>query len=333
MLKKIERTSLLICLIILSPHTGHGQQETVLRVVETIALPDVKGRIDHMALDPAGHRLFVAALGNNSVEVIDLSKRKSIKSIHGLKDPQGVLVVPEQNLLFVANGGDGVLRIYNAKSLDLVKAIRFSGDADNLRYDRQTGYVYVGYGEGAIGIVDSKSFRRIGDIVLPGHPESFQLETKRQRLFVNVPSAGKIIIIDRTNKGIIADWPVEGFCSNFPMALDEGGKRLFIGCRNPAKIILYDTDTGKQVSEFPIAGDADDLYFDAVRKRIYVSCGSGVLQIFEQGASDFYQSLAAIPAGAGARTSLFAPEQARLYVAVPRSGRKPAEIMVFLVRP
>ncbi len=231
----------------------------------------------------------------------------------------------------MANGGDGVLNIYNAESLVPIKAIRLSGDADNIRYDRQTGRVYVGYGEGAIGIVDAKSFRQIGDITLPGHPESFQLETKGQRIFVNVPTTGKIVVLDRTKQSAIAEWPVVGSCSNFPMALDEEGKHLFVACRHPAKMIVIDTDTGRQVSAFPIAGDADDLYFDAVRKLVYVSCGAGVLQVFRQAPDGAYSLSQEIPTGIRARTSLFSPEQSRLYVAIPRDGRKSAEVQVFSV--
>ncbi len=330
--KSASFSILLILSIAFLSGTSQGQEASPVRLVRTIPVPDLKGRIDHMASDPAGKRLFVAALGNNSVEVIDLGAEQSVKSIQGLKEPQGVLVILEQNLLFVANGSDGVLNIYNAESLAPVKAIPFSGDADNVRYDRQAGRVYVGYGEGAIGVVDARSFRCIGDIALPGHPESFQLETKGQRIFVNVPTAGKIVVLDRTKQSAIAEWPVEGSCSNFPMALDGEGKHLFVACRHPAKIIVYGTDTGRQVSALPIAGDADDLFFDSARKRIYVSCGAGVLQVFRQTPDGLYTLSQEIPTATRARTSLFSPEQARLYVAVPRSGRKSAEIQVFSVQ-
>ncbi len=303
-----------------------------LRLINTIALPDVKGRIDHMALDQATNRLFVAALGNDAVEVIDLGSGKSIHSIRRLKEPQGVLAIPEQHLLFIASGGDGTLKVFNEESLAPVKTVQFSADADNIRYDRQEGHLYVGYGEGAIGIVDAKNLEPVGDIPLPGHPESFQLEKRGGRMFVNVPSAGKIVVVDRAKKSTIAEWLVPGSCSNFPMALDEEGKRLLVGCRHPAKIIVYDTATGKQVSEFAIAGDADDIYTDSVRKRIYVSCGAGVLQIFEQ-TSGTYAPVGNIQTGPGARTSFFGPEQSRLYVALPRSGNKSAEIRVFSPQP
>ncbi len=304
-----------------------------VRLITTIPVPGVKGRIDHMAFDPTGNRLFVAALGNDSVEVIDLKEGKRVKSIHGLRAPQGVLVIPEQHLLLVANGGDGMLTIFDDASFALLKTIRLSSDADNLRYERQSGRVYVGYGKGAIGVVDAKRLERAGDVALPGHPESFQVGTPDARIFVNVPSAGKIVVIDRERKTAIAEWAVPGSCSNFPMALDEDGNHLFIGCRHPARVLVLDAGSGNQVAEFPVAGDADDVYFDSVRQRIYVSCGAGVLQVFQQTAARSFPSLGTVPTGSGARTSLFVPEHSRLYVAVPQAGQKTAEIQVFSVQP
>ncbi len=304
-----------------------------VRLISTIPVPGVKGRIDHMAFDPTGNRLFVAALGNDSVEVIDLKEGKRVKSIHGLRAPQDVLVVPEQHLLFVANGGDGMLSIFNDASFVLLKTIRFPSDADNLRYEGLSGRVYVGYGNGGIGVVDARNLERAGDVALPGHPESFQIETRGARIFVNVPSAGKIVVIDKDRKAAIAEWPVPGSCSNFPMALDENGNHLFIGCRHPARVLVLDTGSGKQVAEFPIADDADDIYFDSVRQRIYVSCGAGVLQIFQQTAAGSFTSKETIPTGPGARTSLFVPEHSRFYVAAPLTGQKPAVIQLFSVQP
>jgi DNA-binding beta-propeller fold protein YncE len=80
---------------------------TTLRQVQTIPLPNVEGRIDHFGIDVAGQRLFVAALGNNTVEVLDLRQGKRLTTITGLKEPQGIFYVPNSNRLFVANGDDG----------------------------------------------------------------------------------------------------------------------------------------------------------------------------------------------------------------------------------
>ncbi len=319
--------SILLPFLLLS---AYGGDSVPLRVVRTIPLPDVAGRIDHMDIDREG-RLFVAALGNNSMEVIDPAKGSRVGSIVGLNEPQGVLVVPEKKLLFITNGGDGTVRVYDTESLAPIKTIKFSSDADNIRYDRAGGQVYVGYGEG-LGIVDVRSLKRTGDVPLSGHPESFQFEKNGKRIFLNIPSAGEIAVVDKRRKSVLAHWPVPGNCKNFPMALDEAGKRLFVGCRNPEKMIVYDIETGKAVSEIKIAGDVDDIFFDGLRKRIYASCGAGFLQVFDV-KEDTYPLLTNIPTMHGARTSLFVPEQGLLYLAIPAEKKRQAEILIFSVPP
>ncbi len=321
--------SLLLPVVFLSAYAD----PTHLRLVRTIPLPGVKGRIDHMDIDTGRELLYVAALGSNSLEVIGLRKGDRVQRIRSLDEPQGVLVIPERKLLFITNGGDGTLRVYDSDSLAPVKTIQFSSDADNIRFDEASGQVYVGYGGGAIGVVDSKSLKRTGDIPLGGHPESFQLERNGQRIFVNVPSVGHITVLDKTRRSVVASWPVPGACNNFPMALDEDEKRLFIGCRHPAKIIVYDTGNGKQLSDFPIAGDADDIFFDPLRRRIYVSSGAGLLQVFEAKERDRLSLVENIVTRRGARTSLFVSKQGLIYVAVPPSQNRQAEICIFSPAP
>src|SRR5215210_5377215 len=173
---------------------------TALEQEQAIALPNVAGRIDHMALDPEGARLFVAALGNNTLEVVDLKAGKVTDEIKGLKEPQGVAYVPEDNKLLVTNGDGDTLDIYDAQSLKLLNQVVLGDDPDNVRYDAATGYAYVGYGTGnesALGVVDVRKGTKVADITLSGHPESFQLEDDGQRIFVNVPTARHIAVVDR----------------------------------------------------------------------------------------------------------------------------------------
>lgn len=312
--------------------SAYGGDSKAVRLIRTIPLTDVQGRIDHLDLDRSSGRLFVAALGNNSVEVIDVKTGNRVHRIRGLREPQGVLAVPDRNLLFVTNAGDGTVRVYDSRTWEPVKTIQFSEDADNLRYDRERNIVYVGYGNGALGIIDIERLERAGDISLSGHPESFEVEAHGKRIFVNVPR-GSVAIVDRNKKTVPAHWPVPGGCGNFPMALDEAGRRLFIGCRNPDKIVVYDIEAGRPVSEIAIAGDADDIFFDDARKRIYVSCGAGVLQVFERIDTGNYRATASILTSRGARTSLFDREQAVLFLAVPRGPRHEAEIRMYSVQP
>jgi hypothetical protein len=304
-----------------------------LRMVQTIPLPNVKERIDHLAVDLIGRRLFVAALGNNTVEAIDLRAGKRIHTIRGLHEPQGVHFVPELGKIFVTNGQTGAVEIFNGDSFNLDNRVEFSEDADNIRYDPATKKMYVGYGKGALGIIDAASGQRLGDIKLAGHPESFQLEKSGPRIFVNVPTAHHIAVVDRDKRLVVATWRLMGTRANFPMALDETRHRVFVGFRKPAKLAVFDTESGRSVAMLDSAGDCDDLFYDAERRRIYMSCGEGSIDVFEQRDADHYKAIVKIPTASGARTSLFVPELNRLYLAVPQRANQGAEIRVYEVQP
>ncbi len=300
-----------------------------LRLAQTIRLPNVEGRIDHMAVDVKGERLFVAALGNNTVEVLDLRSGKPLRSLTGFHEPQGVGFIPGMNKLFVANARDGACDLLDGSTFKLLKRINFADDADNVRYDTKTGRVYVGYGSGALGIIAAASGEQVGAIKLDGHPESFQLEKSGSRVFVNVPTARKITVVDRDKGTVISSWPVVGARSNYAMALDESRHRLFVGARRPAKLLVFDTDSGKQVADLASPGDADDIFYDNARQGIYISGGDGSIGVIEQKDADHYKPTANISTAPGARTSLFVPELNRVYLAVPHRGSQPAEIRLY----
>src|ERR687885_1447796 len=315
--------------------TSETSQEggtSALRQIQSIPLPGVEGRIDHMAIDPQGGRLFVAALGNNTVEVIDLTAGKVTDEIKGLKEPQGVAYVPEGSKLLVTNGQGNTLDIYDAQSLTLLNQVELGEDTDNVRYDATTEYAYVGYGTGnesALGVVDVNEGTKVADIKLSGHPESFQLTDGGQRIFVNVPTASHVAVVDREKGGVVETWPLSEATENFPMALDEADHRLFVGTRSPAKLLILDTETGKPITSLDSSGDADDIFYDSKNKRIYVSGGEGAISVFEQTAPDTYRLLGKVDTAEGARTSLFVPESGTLYVAVPHHGSQQAQIRAF----
>lgn len=304
-----------------------------LREVQTIPLPGVEGRIDHFGVNVQGQRLFVSALGNNTLEVIDLRAGKRLTSITGLKEPQGVYYVPGINRVFVANGDDGTCRIFDGTTYKLLDIVGFSSDADNVRYEAVQNAIYVGYGEGALAILNAVTGRKLAEIPLRGHPESFRLETSGPRIFVNIPTAGHTIaVIDRLKRAVIATWTLDAE-ANFPMALDEADHRLLVVTRHPARLIVLDTRSGKTVTSVPTVGDADDAFYDGARKRVYVSGGEGLIDIFNQNDPDHYQPAGRIPTAAGARTSLFVPELNRLYLAVPHRGTQKSEIRVYEAAP
>ncbi|HYL38461.1 MAG TPA: hypothetical protein VEV17_21265 [Bryobacteraceae bacterium] len=303
-----------------------------LRLEQTISLGNIAGRIDHMTADVAGKRVFVAALGNNTVEVVDVAAGRVTHSIPGLHEPQGLFYWPGQNRLFAANARDGHVRVCDGRSFDPISDYDFNSDADNIRFDPTVQEVFIGYGDGALGVISAGLKAQVGFIVLDAHPESFQLERQGPRIFINVPNAGNVTVVDRRTRSVIARWRLSAQ-SNFPMALDEADHRLFIGCRRPARLLALDTSSGQEVASIPIVGDTDDLFYDAALKRIYVSGGAGSITVVQHNGADHYASIATIPTAPGARTSLFVPEFKRLYVARPRRGKQEPALLVFSVSP
>jgi DNA-binding beta-propeller fold protein YncE len=303
-----------------------------LSLVQTIPLPNVTGRIDHLGVDKKGERLFVAELGNNSVDIIDLSGGKRISSLTtGLNEPQGIAFVPELNRLFVANRADGSVNIFDGKTFTLLQTIKLNGDADNIRYDSNNGLVYVGSGNGGLAVINAASGEKLGNIPLPGHPESFQIEKFGNKVFVNVPDDDSIIVADKENLKVISKWTLTSATQNFPMALDEGNHRLFVGFRDPAKVIVYDTESGREVASFNTAKDIDDIFYDDANKQIYICGGEGAVYIFKQGDTDHYDLVNRIQSAQGARTSLFVPELNQLYLAVPEHRSQEAQIQAYQV--
>ena len=300
--------------------------------VRAIELPHVEGRIDHLAFDPSTARLYVAALGNNSVEVLDVAVASHLKSLPGFREPQGIAAIPAITSVAVANGqGDG-LQLIAADDYRAGAMIRLGDDADNVRYDASAKRVYVGFGGGALAAIDPVTARVIGEARLAGHPESFQLERGGSRVFVNVPSAAQVAVVDRSSMRVTATWPVSAAGANYPMALDEANHRIFVGCRRPAKALVFDTTSGRQTASFDIVGDTDDLFYDAVRRRVYVTGGEGYLDVVQDEGANRFARLAHIPTAPGARTSLFVADQGRLYLAVPHRGSQKAEVRVFEAR-
>jgi DNA-binding beta-propeller fold protein YncE len=302
-----------------------------LKLQASIPLPGVKGRIDHLAVDVKGHRLFVAALGNNTLEVVDLATGKVLKRLSDLHRPTDVLYLPEQNRIAVADSDEGTLRLYNGSSYELEARVGSLPDADNLRLTPDSKWIYVGYGEGALGVIDTATSRQTASIKVAAHPEAFQAEQTGKRIFVNVPEAKHIAVIDRDEQKVIAKWPMEKFQGNYPMALDESSHRLFVACRDPARLVVLDTRTGKIVADVACVHDADDLFYDAARKRLYLSCGEGSIDVFDQRSPDTYVFRDRIQTRFGARTSLFSPELKQFFVAVPKLGKSDAEIRVYQV--
>ncbi|PYT82701.1 MAG: hypothetical protein DMG40_05365 [Acidobacteria bacterium] len=324
----MKRKMLFVILPFLFAALVKAQANEPLKLEKAIQLPDVQGRIDHMSIDVKGQRLFVSALGNNTVEVIDLKAGKRANTIPGLKEPQGVLFVANNDRLFVASSKDGTVKMFDGTSLKLLKTIEYGDDADNLRFDSNHQRVYVGYGDGALAELDTDG-NKIAETKLDAHPESFQLEKNTPRIYVNLPKSRKIAVVDRDAHSIVTTWGTGTSLANYAMALDEADHRLFVVTRYPARLLVIDTGSGKIVQTLSAVGDCDDVFYDQSRKRIYASGGEGAISVFEQQDADHYKEGSRIATVKGARTSFFSPDLGRLYLAARRQGSSPAMIQVF----
>lgn len=316
--------SLFLCVIAQAQSTNQ-----LLTLDKTIVLPRVEGRIDHMAVDVAGQRLFVAALENHTVEVLDLKTGQLITSITNFDEPQGIVYVPEFDKLFVANGPDGTCRMLDGHSFKTLSSLDLGDDADNIRYDEAAKKVYVGY-SGGLAAIDAKTGGKTSDIPLAAHPESFRMDTNTSNLYVNVPEAGQIDVVDRSTGMVTTNWPVKEARENFAMSLDEANNRMFVGCRHPSTVLVYNYQNGRLLQNIPVAADADDLFYDSRNKRIYVSCGDGRVEIIQQVDVDNYQRERRVLTMPDARTSLFIPELNLLCVAAPEQNKdEPAQVLVY----
>ena len=325
---------LLICLSVFYGNCEKAKiiETNSLHLSSSIALPNVSGRIDHFDFDTKNQILFLAELGNNSVEAIDLKNKKVLKRINNLSNPQGVLFIPETNTLVISNAGNAECGFYNAQTFQKISSFNLSSDADNIRYNPATRLIYIGYGSGGIAVVDASTFKVTNDIKLSGHPESFQIDKSANKIYVNVPDNHQIEVIDLTTNAVTGIWKILAAKSNYPMSLDEENHRLFIGCRSPAKLLTIDTKTGKTISTYNIDSDVDDVFYNSKNKQIYLSCGGGYVNVFNQNAADNYTYEGKIISNTGARTSFLISENQQLIVASPSAIGRKASLLIYDIK-
>jgi DNA-binding beta-propeller fold protein YncE len=290
-----------------------------------IPLGQVRGRIDHLAFDSARERVFIAELGNDSVAIVDLKDRKVLRTLMGLKEPQGVAYVSATDTLYIANGGDGSVRLFNAANYSETGRVELGGDADNIRVDNFAHQVFIGYGNGALAVIDAQSRKKTGDIALKAHPESFQLADGK--IYANLPKTREIAVIDRALGKQTASWRMSQG-GNFPMAINAAAQHVLVVFRNPAQFGAFSMAEGKAAASAATCADADDVFLDTQRQRIYIACGAGSLDVFDAKEGS-YRQLARVPTIEGARTALFIPELDRLLIAARATASEPASLLLF----
>jgi len=320
-----------------------GQSQQPLRLIQTISIPNVKGRLDHLDLDITGQRLFVSALENGTVEAVSLRTGKWIRSIPGFRKPQGISYIASINKLFVASGDDGMVRVFRGDTFELLDSIQLEPGPNRVAYDANSQILYVGYGGkdagkdyGEIAVIDAHRDAKVRDIRVDAHPAELLLDKAGRTLIALIPAANEIQVADTKTGQVVSKWPVT---SQRPgdAALDELNDRLFIGTHTPPEMIAIDSKTGKEVAALSTVDGMDGVYFDARRHRIYISGGRGFdvgsVYVYQQRDADHYSEIAKLPTGPGAGTSFWSPELDRYYVAAPAHDAESAAILVYEPQP
>ena len=306
-----------------------------MRLSKSIVLPGVQGKFDHLAIDLAGARLFIAATGNHSVEVVDLKTDKVRQSITGLGKPHGLTWVADTGSLYVTDGSLAELRVYRGSPFALAGTIKLSDDADDMVHDQAHHLLFAGHGgsdaanPAKIAVVDTEHFALVGDLEVATHPEALEIDRGGRRVFANIADSNEVAVIETATKSIVSHWKLIKAADNVPLAFDSEHQLLFVACRTPGMLIAVDVASGKEIASQKAAGKADDLFYDAARRRVYVISGAGEVDIFQVDSARTLKPVEVVNTAPGAKTALFVPEQSLLYVGVPGSGEHPAEVRVY----
>lgn len=326
---------LAILLAALCPYCSIAQPATAVAFQHSITLTGVSGKFDHFAIDLAGDRLFAAATGNHSVEVIDLATGKVVQRITGLSKPHGLAWIAATQTLYVADGELAELRQYRGSPLALAGTLKLSEDADDMVYGEAGKLLFVGHGgsgsaaPGRIAVVDTVSFQIKSEIPVAAHPEALEIDLEHQRVFANIADSGEVAVIDGTGRSATGSWKLKGADHNVPLAYDSQDSVLYVACRTPAVLLALDGSTGIELARIPIAAGADDLFYDQTGHRVYVITGAGEVDIVQANSRNGLGLLGKVSTAAGAKTALFVPSQSLLYVGVPAVAPAPSEVRVY----
>src|SRR5271165_1138096 len=312
-----------------------AQSDSPLKLINTISLPGVAGKFDHFAYDAIGHRLFAAATGNHSVEVIDLQTGKVTQSITALAKPHGLAWIADTGRLYASDGSQADLKVYQGSPFKQIADVKLSDDADDMIYNAATRQLYVGHGGGSaadpghVAVIDTNSQTLIMNLPVSAHPEGLDIDERDNRIFVNIADSAEVAIIDGTTHAVSATWKLTRAKDNVPLAYDADDKLLFVACRTPGRLLMLDGASGKELADLPASGGVDDLFYDPRLHRIYLIAGSGSVDVYEIDAGKTVRSLGSTPTVNGAKTGLFIPSLATLIVGVPGTTGRPAEIRLY----
>ncbi|HEY4048185.1 MAG TPA: hypothetical protein VGM27_15090 [Acidobacteriaceae bacterium] len=343
-------SSLLLGSVVLCSATAIAVAKQVpaepLTLLHLTPLPEITGDFDHFAVDLKRNHLFVSAEVHHSVEMFDLHTGEHLQSISGFKTPHSLAFVPEKDELLVADGGDSALILISGADfhrLDRIQLIDGSatgkGDSpDAAFYDAANRLYYIGNGglsanlpTSTISIFSVDQGKLVGDISIPGNNvESMGVDDIHHRLYVNIRDKQQIGVVDLNAKQLITTWTAPGLKSNTALVVDSKNQRIFVAGRKPGIFYVFDQD-GKVVSQKSCVDINDDMMWDPVLKRLYIS-GTQGLSIFHQDSPDQYTEIADIPTNGG-KTSIYVPVLKQYYVIHPKTSVDEAGLLVYRVNP
>jgi hypothetical protein len=314
-----------------------AQQTSPLLLQRTIALPAGTAKFDHFAIDLEANRLFIAATGNHSIEVLDLNTGKVSETLTGLGKPHGLAWLADSHTLYASDGTQSDLKIFAGSPLRQVKSIKLSEDADDMVYDSAGHRLYVGHGGGEsapaqVAVVDTTSQTLMKNLPVATHPESLEIDNATRRIFVNVADAAEVALIDGKDSSPAGSWKLSSAKDNVPLAFDHEHNVLFVACRAPARLLVLDGSSGSELADLPAAAGADDLFYDAELHRVYLVAGAGEVDVYEIHPDKSVQALGSTTTSAGSKTGLFVAAQHALYVGSVANAGKEAEVLVYATR-
>ena len=310
-----------------------------LRLVGTTDLPGISGDLDHLGIDTAGQRLFLAAEDNGTLRIIDLKSGKLVRTVKGFETPHSILYLPDAKELYITDGSKDV-KVLDSDTFAVKKTVPTTPGADSIGVDKKDHLLYAVTGgkdvkmtTSNISIIDTQAAKLKREIPIDAaHVEAMAVEQSGPRLFVNVTDKNYLAVIDRNTGKIVSQWPISAAKQNAPIAFDEPHHRLFVVCRDPGTLVVLDSQTGKQLASFPTGAKADEVVFDPTHRRIYVAAGEGKIYAYEQIDPDHYKALTPIPSAVGAKTALLSPDCSHLYVSVsPGEGKTGAKLLTFAI--
>lgn len=325
----------LILLLLSGALAGEAQTAASFNLKQDIPLAGVSGKFDHFAFDLTGQRLFAAATGNHSVEVIDLKTGKLAQSLSGLGKPHGLAWVAATGKLYVSDGARGELLVFAGQPFALQGRIKLSDDADDMAYDDKSQLLFVGHGgsdaanPARVAVVDTRTFTLVANIPADAHPEAIELDSQGTRVFANLADANSIAVISIPSKSVIATWKLARAAENVPAAYDSHRNVLYVACRKPGTLIAVDAGTGKELGSIRTVDGADDLFYDPARSRVYVIGGAGSVDIYRAGDAGKLNQLDELKTAPGAKTALFVPSVSELFVGIPGGPGKDASIRIY----